>query len=464
MIDVSAALRDLPHFDSFCSVKKLHDLVAQLREDARFTVETAGTSVNGIPIHHVRFGTGSVKALIVAGPHAPEPIGSLTIFSLMTLLQQDNPALTAADVEWHLVPCIDPDGTLLNEGWSQQPFTLASYMRNYHLQAPSDQVDISFPLAYKKLQLNQPSKEARILQDLLDRIRPDFFFSLHNAWTGGAFYFLSHDIDHKYHREIYELLEQHRFPVQTRPIWRELCAEYGPGIVQMFTIKKYYDYLEQTTPGAQDTFTFGAGSWDYLAEIKPEALTFVAETGYVRHPSDESERDTGRNLRQFKLQLDANSKYLGTVILEEWNKVKADVDVSSPFYRALAKGMVFPDRDKLAEGGTPLSRFPTREILFSPEYARTMTEGDLFNACMVDGGFLFLPVSYQFVRLLKASPQTAAVRQAIARLDQAFDEALASIARHIDFDAFEAIDCDTLAAVQLGSGFIVLNSLLEAHA
>jgi HEAT repeat protein len=92
-----------------------------------------------------------------------------------------------------------------------------------------------------------------------------------------------------------------------------------------------------------------------------------------------------------------------------------------------------------------------------------MTEGDRFNACMVNDGFFFPRASYQFVRLLKASPQTRAVRQAIERLERVFDEALARIASHVDFDAFEVINCDTLARVQLGSGLIVLNSILEAH-
>lgn len=462
MIDVTEVLQAIPSFKTFCSVEKLHTLVETLRaESPRFKVEVAGTSANGVPIHHVRFGKGSVKALIVAGPHCMEPIGSLTVFSLLTLLNQSNRALLEADVEWHIVPCIDPDGALLNEGWSQKSFTFKNYMKNYHVQAPPDQVDTSFPITHKKLVLNQPSQEAKILQRLLDQIRPDFYFSLHNAWTGGAFYFLSRDIDHKYHREIYQLLKQHGFPIQKRPIWREICAQFGEGIVEIFTIKKYYDYLEQTSSSPEQFLQFGAGSWDYLADIMPGALTFVAEMGYVRHPSDESDKETRKNLRQFKLRIDADSKYLATVLLQEWEKVKGDVDPTSPFYRAIVGGMVFPEKEKLCEGGSPLSRYSTRDMLFNPGYDRAMTEGDRFNACMVDGGFLFLPLSYQFVRLLKASPQTPAVRQAIGRLELAFDEAITDIAHHVDFNACEVIDCDTLAKVQLGSGLIVLNSLLQ---
>jgi hypothetical protein len=65
--------------------------------------------------------------------------------------------------------------------------------------------------------------------------------------------------------------------------------------------------------------------------------------------------------------------------------------------------------------------------------------------------------------LLKTSPQTPAVRRAIERLDRLYDEALAEIARHVAFDAIEVFEYDTLAKIQLGSGLIVLNSLLEAR-
>lgn len=462
MIKVQDVLRDMPHFETFCSVEKLHTLVERLREDPRFAIEVAGTSVNGLPIHHVRFGTGSVKALLVAGPHCMEPIGGLTVFSLMTMLHDGSRPLLEADVEWHIVPCIDPDGALLNEGWTQKPFTLESQMRHFYMQAYPDQVDTSFPIRYKKLAWNAPpSQEARILQGLIERVRPDFYFSLHNAWTGGAQYFLNRNIDRKYHQDLYGLLERLDFPIQKRPVCKEVCAPYGGGIVEMFSIKKHYDFMERTLPDPEKWVPYGAASWDYLEEVNPNALSFLAELGYVRHPDDESEKDTGQNLRQFRLRLEADSKYLATVLLEEWEKVKAEVDTASPVHRAIAGGVVLPEKEKLCEGGLPVTVYPTRDTLFNPHYDKTMTEGDRFDTCIVDGGFFFARMSYPLVRLLKESRQTPAVRSALERVEQAFDEALAEIKSHVDFDAFETVDCDTLAKVQLGSGLIVLNSVLE---
>ena len=462
MIDVAEVLRTVSGFKTFCSVEKIHQLVKTLRTDStRFQIEVAGTSANGLPIHHVRFGNGSVKTLFVGFPHPNEPIGGLTVFSLLTQLNQESRSLVDADVEWHIVPCIDPDGAMLNEGWSQEAFTIESYMRNFHRQELRDQVECSFPIKHKRLVFDQPTKEAKILQGLLTEIRPDFYYSLHNNFgTGGAWYLLTRDIDQKYYRELYSLLEKENVPLKVDMPYGEFCAQFGAGIKEPTPMKKYYDFLERTAPFPEKVLQAGACSWDYLAEIKDSAVTFVAELPYVRHPSDGSKKETTQNLRQLKLKIDAENKFVATVILEEWEKVKEDLDSHSHFYKKIVNGVVSA-KETLTEG-LPSWPFKTREILFSPGYGRMATEGERFDVYVLDR-FIVLCHSYEFVRLLKASAQTPAVRQATERLNAVFDEALDDIAKNIDLSKFEIIDCDALARVQLGSGLIVLNAILEVQ-
>jgi hypothetical protein len=463
VFDVDAALRRIPHFKRFVSVAELGELAESLRGDPRFEVKIAGTSVNGVPIHHVRFGTGSVKTLIVGGVHSMEPIGGLTVFSLLSLLRQAGREPLSSDVEWHVVPCIDPDGAHLNEGWTLQPFSLESFMRNYFMQAYPEQVDMSFPISYKKLIWDRPSKEALILQRLLDEIRPDFYYPAHTTRTGGAFFYLARDAGPSCHQRLYALLESQNFPLQTRPLWRELYTPFAPGILPMHSIRILYDYLEKTTESPEARLPWGMGSFEYLSQIKPGAQVFIAEMGLARHPHDQSARETGQNLRHFKLRMEADAKFLCSVLLQEWEKVKGELDASSPFYRAVLGGTVLLEKEKLAEGGFPLSRYPTRDTLFNPDYDRVMTEGDRYDACFTDGGYMFLHMAYPLVRLLKRSTQSPAIRSAIERLESMFDQALAEIGRHVDLQAFVAFDYDTLARVHLGSGLIVLESVLEAR-
>ena len=461
MIDVAEVLRGLPRFETFCSVEKLDGLVASLRDDpARFRVTVPGTSVGGRPIHHVQFGKGSVKALFVGFPHPNEPVGGLTTFSLLTLLKQHARELVDADVEWHVVPCIDPDGAMLNEGWSQRPFSFESYMKGFHRQELQHQVECSFPIRYKRLVFETPTREARILQGLLDSIRPDFYYSLHNNFgTGGAWFLLTRDIGQGYYRELHELLERNGVSLKSDMPYGEFCQQFAAGIKEPTPMWKYYDFLEKVMPAPEKVLQTGACSWDYLAQIKKSAVTLVAEVPYLRHPSDGSPKATSRNLRQLKLRIDAENKFVTTVILEEWARVEADLDRDSPFHRKIHTGIIAA-KDDLNEG---LVSWPmkTREVLFNANYSRDATEGECFDAYVLDR-FIVLCHSHEFVRLLMASKQTEAVRQATRRVQSVLDEALADIDRNVDFSKFETIDCNALARVQLGSGLTVLNALLAA--
>lgn len=460
MIDVEHVLRDIPHCETFCSVEKLSRLAERLRGDARFQTVTAGSSRNGLPIHHVTFGNGGVKALLVASPHCMEPIGSLTVFALLTLLEQGHPALTNAGVQWHVIPCIDPDGALLNEGWTQRRLSLERFMRNFYLQPYLDQVDTSFPIAHKRLMFNQPSCEAQVLRKVLDFVRPDYFFSLHNTFAGGAFYYSTHDLGEKCYSQIYRLLAQQKFPLRTQPQFGEFLAQYSQGIAEIYSMTKHYDFLEKSLEAPERVLPAGASSFDHLARIKPEAVTFLAEMGYFQHPSYGSHRDTGQNLRHFKMRVDADMKFIAVTVLEEWDKVHDDLDSASPFYRAMT-GFVLPTREKIIEGGMPISRYPTRDTLFNPDYDRSMTEGEKFDACIVNDGLKLLAIDYMFLRLLETSRQTERVKRSAAKLERLLSNAYAEIGRQFDLDAIEVFECDRLTRVQLGSGLIALNAVLE---
>jgi Zinc carboxypeptidase len=462
MFDVAAVLEAIPSFHKFCSVKELHALVqAVSAHSTSFQVKVAGTSVNGVPIHHVTFGRGSIKALIVGFPHANEPIGGLTVSSLLTLLVQRHPGLIRADVEWHIVPCIDPDGAILNEGWTQKPFTLESYMRNFHRQDIRDQVDGSFPLKHKKLSFDSPSKEAMVLRSVISEVLPDFLFSLHNTiGASGAFYLLTHDIEKKYHLQLYRLLESYGIPMEANPYGSEWNTRFGAGIREPTSTKKYYDYLEKITPSPEDLVNWGATSWDYLAELKSGAVTFVAELPHAKHPCVGSTRELTQELRRLKLRVDADNKFVAAAILEEWDKVHRDLDPHGPFYKKIFNELVL-NRDKLSEG-LPSWPYKTRQILFSPGYSRVMTEGDRFDTYHFDA-FLTLCHNYEFVRLLNDSPQTVRVKRAIERLEPMFSGLLGDITQAIRGEELEPIPYDTLARAQLGSGLIALNAIREAR-
>ena len=273
-IAVDEVLAGTPHFDTFCSVAKLHELVERVRRDSRFSVRQAGTSVNGVPIHHIRFGDGAVKALVVGGPHAMEPIGSLAVYSLLSLLLDGAKGLTEADVEWHVVPCIDPDGALLNERWTQRKFSLESYVQGYFAQPRKRQVDFTFPISHGKLVFDRPSVEAQVLKGIIDGVLPDFFFSLHNlGFLGGAWCGVTRGIEARFGDQIRELIGRHGLLVQPQVTYSQ--TSFGPGIRELPTMKGYYDHLVAHGLKLHKELLgeVGATSLEYFIGVKPNAQT-----------------------------------------------------------------------------------------------------------------------------------------------------------------------------------------------
>jgi hypothetical protein len=469
MIDVQAVLKDTPHFDTFCSVAKLHQQVETLRSDPRFRVADVGTSVNGVPIHHVCFGEGSIRALFVGFQHCMEPMNGLTIYSLIHLLQRDHPALANQGVEWHFVPCIDPDGAKLNEGWSQKPFTFANYMRNFHQQILPEQVDTTFPVNTSAKVWDKPSQEARVLMGVLDRVRPDFFYPGHDSRPmNGSWHYIHSDIDPRYYRQLSDLLAQMSIP-------RVMCTAlergrrwvgdsvYRTDAVKPFSAPPRSGVAPQWSVLSKKLDKAGVTSFHYLAQMKPEALIFVTELTNIRYVGGDVSVPTGDTRRSILLHVSAENKIVAGAILDEWDKVKADLDRNGPFYRKIATELI-EVVDEIPDGLVHWYETPIRTLVADPFYSSIASRGEWLDAMIgVLGRFGFLCQAYEFVRLLKVSKQTPAVRDATARLEALFDAALADIDAQVDFSRFEPVDCTTLAKAHAGSALIVLNSLLEAR-
>lgn len=463
-IAVHEVLGALGHFETFCSVRALQELVEEVRRSSfRLTVETAGRSSRGAPIHHLCCGDGEFKVLVVGFPHCHEPVGGMTVAALIRLLAQRHHGLAAADLEWHIVPCIDPDGAILNEGWTQAPFSFERYMKNRHVQPWLNQVDCSFPISYKGLQFDRPSPEARILKQLLDAIRPDFFFSLHNSIAiGGIWYPISRDLGEHCHRDLADLRKQYDIPLQESIAHQRWCAQYAAGIYEMFSVKRLYDDLERRVASPAEFVKMGAASWDYLSEIHAEAVTFVAELPHARYP-DVAVTHRDESQRALRLRLDAANKLLLAAILEEWQRVEHEVNGDSPHFQKVVNEIVSIGAN-LSEGvPLTLSAASTHDLQFNPMYSADYSQQELCDI-YVGERFNVLCHAYEFVRLLKSSERTPAIVAAEARLERIFDEAFAEMSQAISLERIPILDCDTLVRVQLGSGLIALNAALSSRA
>ncbi|MEU5597696.1 M14 family zinc carboxypeptidase [Streptomyces sp. NPDC020298] len=162
-------------------------LVARSPGAAR--LRRVGTSRAGTPLWLLSVGHGGRHVLVVAGPHANEPVGGATVLRLAERALADPRLTEGADATWNLLLCLDPDGSRRNEDWLAGPYTLRHYFRSFFrpgfLEQPEWLPDGAAAVALP---------ETRALLDLQDELRPFLQCSLHGVDVGGGFVELTRDL------------------------------------------------------------------------------------------------------------------------------------------------------------------------------------------------------------------------------------------------------------------------------
>ena len=251
-LDIRGYMARIPKLERFPTVDGLNDALAQLAAAQPELVrqKRVGSSQLGEPLLLTSIGDAlddsSVPNAFVFGmPHPNEPIGMATVQQLTRLLSSDAELRGALGYNWHFVPVADPDGTRLNEGWFGGPFTRGHYARHFYRPAPDQQVEWTFPFAYKRQYFDRALPETQALMRVIDELRPAFMFSLHNAEHGGVYYYVSRPAEPLYQTlqdiPAWEGLPLHR----GEPELPKLLQEVAPATFVMPSAQEMYDFIEQ---------------------------------------------------------------------------------------------------------------------------------------------------------------------------------------------------------------------------
>ena len=250
--------------------------LAELRADLRALVaafpavarlETVGTSAEGRPIELVTVGHGRRPVLLVGVPHPNEPIGTLTLRFLCQLLCEDDELRARLDVTLYAIPVADPDGFVLNEGWFKGAFSPLRYALNYYRPPHREQVEWSFPVEYKTLRFTTPSPETAVLMRVMERVRPAFFYSLHNAGFCGVYFYVSHDRPELY-PALHRLAAAQGLPLHRGEPEVPYLQTFAPAVYRLFGIDEAYDYFAATLDGDPAlVIEAGTSSDDWLRHV-----------------------------------------------------------------------------------------------------------------------------------------------------------------------------------------------------
>ncbi|MDT0401829.1 M14 family zinc carboxypeptidase [Streptomyces edwardsiae] len=257
-----------------------------------------GVSRAGIPLWLLSVGHGSRQALVVAGPHANEPMGGATVLRLAERALADPRLTEGADATWNLLLCLDPDGLRRNERWLTGPYTLGRHFRNFFrpgfLEQPEWLPDGAAAAALP---------ETRTLLALQDELRPFLQCSLHGVDIGGGFVELTRDLPG---------LDRRVATIATRlGVPRELGAydalywpRLGPAVYGIPSPHRR-DLAAAITEAAVESTWFHPHRYGTVTAVVEAPMWGVAAVGDGSpHPDAEAElRSISRTLRQDTLLL-----------------------------------------------------------------------------------------------------------------------------------------------------------------
>ncbi|OUC87833.1 M14 family zinc carboxypeptidase [Streptosporangium minutum] len=432
-MDVDQHMSRVPDYTAFPTVDQMHaelDELAAAHPDL-VKLRRIGTSRLGEPLRVATIGSGPHDAVIIGGPHPNEPIGSLTVSSLLRQLVEDASLREDFGYRWHLIPCVDPDGARLNEGWYVRPGDRRAYVEHFYRPAEADQVEWTFPLTGEDYFFDRTLPETEALMRLMDEVKPAFVYSLHNGELQGAFYYLSKD-EPALAARLAAIATAQGLPLHMGPPEVPSAVSIGPAAYR--------------TPRGSElaaTYGTGGGSVDYADRF--DALHLVTELPYWADPRVADETPTDQEYGEvIKAGLDAQRALIAE-LAQSMSAVRADLTVRSPFRLALQDFL-----DTHDEFISEWESFPGTDR--PATVAEVVGSRQLMHLMRLRYGGTYLRM---LDAELGAGNQTPAIRAERARLGARFDDWFTEA----EADATATpIPIRTLVAVQLGAALLAAES------
>ncbi|MFI6481733.1 M14 family zinc carboxypeptidase [Nonomuraea sp. NPDC050663] len=436
-MDVTPYLSRLPEYTAFPTVDEMHAELDELAaaHPGLVRLRRIGTSRLGEPLRVATIGAGPLDAVIIGGPHPNEPIGALTVSALLRLLIEDAGLREEFGYRWHLLPCADPDGARLNEGWYGRPSDRRAYAEHFYRPCEADQVEWTFPLTGEDYFFDRTLPESQALMRLMDDTRPAFVYSLHNGELQGAFSYLNRP-DTELAARLAALAEGEGLPLHMGPPEVPSAVRIGPAA-----------YV--TPRGAQlgPMYGIGGGSVDYADRFG--ALHLVTELPYWADHRVSDQTPTGEPYGKVIQESVDGQRELTAELSRSLAVVKADLAVPSAFRRALEDFVGTHDEFVGAWDGMPGTDRPATvaEVVGSRQTVHLMR----------------LRYCGTYLRMLDAElgagNRTPAIRAERARFAARFEEWFAEAEAEA---RSTPIPLRSLVAVQLGAGLIAARAARDS--
>jgi len=454
-MDIKKILSEMPEFKTFFTMAEMDASTMQLARDfpELVTVTTPGYSTEGRPMHCIKIGDYGRNALIFASPHPNEPIGSTMLEYFTRRLCEDKALRDELGYTFYFIKSVDPDGTVLNEGWFKGPYTVSNYARDYFRPSSEEQTEWSFPIEYKGYKFDRPTMETQCLMKVIEEVKPEYMFSLHNSGFGGVYWYLTDDIPECY-PEMYGLVKDLGMPLHVGEPEVPNAVVYSKAIYELISFKSMYDFAESMAAPGTDPAKLrsgGAGSAEYAFNFcKPFGI--VCEAPYFVSPEFHDESPTDVRRRDAVLsKMDKRKEFMGWVA----GVCEKMIPMLTPGNR-FRGGLI--DRAKMGRG--PRDDGTRKLVETSPEYDRPATVAELFDNTVVPGmgrlftySAIFRGAETELDRYEHTEEEKALLREIAADARERFEKNAAEFEKTVNYSA---VAIKTLASVQLGCALITL--------
>lgn len=239
-----------------------------------------GHSQAGYKLFGIKIGNGNLKASIIAGCSADEPVGPYMVKCFLAWLKQSASGNELLK-KWtfYIIPQMNPDGALRNKSWTELPLSLMMYLEKSKRDLPSEDLEFGFPGSNSSNNIHPENKAAA---EFLGPHGPfHAHFSLHNLIVGGGAWFL---IDKKHSNDSFQLQAKLKGIAEKLnvPLY-DIDRKGEKGFVRLSAgfsttpssaeLRKYYQ--EHSHPDwAENTHL---SSMDFIENLGGEPLSLVSE-------------------------------------------------------------------------------------------------------------------------------------------------------------------------------------------
>lgn len=400
-------------------------------------ISQIGHSKNKEKIVCGKFGTGKKTALLFAGGHPNEPIGSLSCLAWVRILKQ-HPELLKK-YTWYIVPCVDPDGYKLNEGWFKGKFSIKKYAYNFYRQI-NEQTEHSFPVTYKKYSFNKPTQPTKILMRLIDQIKPSLIYPIHNSGFSGAYVLLTKNLGVTFFETVESLCKRLKIPMQRGAPEASSAHVWRPGFIKLPRLQDEYNELEKSKQDPLKNLIGGWSSTDYAESYTKNLIGFVCEVPYIYDPillNDAPSRISRKVAKQ--RQIDENVLIAGAIVRALKNK---GLNKRSAFYRVTKDNLALLQTMIIALKAI-LTKLPDGNC----------THAEEFFAGVVNVFYRMLMLG-ELRRLLMESEQSPENQLVVSEIEKMIDKRVRFIQKN---SKYKVLPISSLVEFQIGCLVAVLN-------